>query len=192
MQMRRRYDLICMGERTLQMRYSFLYLQDASYTIYIYIYSNRTPYIVQLQSTCHKLCEIGDIYPCGPIIQRSHWPPSFRPTVSPSSGPLTPFGHRPSRGRVTLFNLQPALRVLPRKSPFLSPFPPYHDLRRFYFYFKILFVFSWRRKGRWYLPFSSWRSPMGGLFPLPPRLLRRGNPLKPPKAFPVPKGGQCP
>lgn len=46
----------------------------------------------------------------------------------------------PSRGRVTLFNLQPALRVLPRENPFLSPFCPYHDLRRFYFF--IYFLFS--------------------------------------------------
>lgn len=50
----------------------------------------------------------------------------------------------PSRGRVTLFNLQPALRVLPRKNPFLFPFCPYHDLR---FYFIILnFCFQLKEK----------------------------------------------
>lgn len=77
-------------------------------------------------------------------MQGLYWSLSFGPVVSPFSGPLTPFGRRFPQGgggSVTLFNLQPALRVLPRKNPFLSPFCPYHDLRFYYIlnFFNLVF-----------------------------------------------------
>lgn len=137
-------------------------------------------------------------------MQGLYWSLSCGPVVSPLSGPVTSFGRRrPQGGRGSpFFNLQLALRVLPM-NPFLSPFHPYHDFRRFFL--KIFFILIWfsadEEKEGGIHSFLAGRSPMASASPpfstgldssLPHGYSER-KPLKPPKGFlPVPKRSQYP